>query len=150
MGPVEPAPSPTPVASTTAALSRVMAHLSQGERLIATGGLLVLVVGEFLLGALLGGGGVGITSVLATTTVLVALGLRHSGPAPLLSAQLYGVVLVVLVALVAVPALDSLLATIHTGLGPLGGLDILFLLAYWIGAALMAWGAIVHWRSAAR
>jgi hypothetical protein len=106
-----------------------------------------LVLGDLLIGALLGSGGIGITSVLATTTILVSLYLRYSAPAPLLLAQLYGVVLVVLAALVAVPAL---LSTIHLGFGMVTGLTIVFDLAYWVGAGVMVWGALVHWRSAAR
>ncbi len=147
MAPIPPAPRPSPI---PASLKGFVAQLDQGERLIGAGGLLVLVLGELLIGALLGSGGIGITSVLATTTILVTLYLRHSASAPLLSAQLYGVVLVVPVALVAVPALSDLLSTIHLGFGAMTGLTVVFDLAYWVGAGLMVWGALVHWRSAAR
>lgn len=147
MAPNAPSPRPSPMSTS---LNGLLAQLGQGERLIGAGGLLVLVLGDLLIGDLLGSGGIGITSVLATTTILVALYLRHSASAPLLSAQLYGVVLVVLVALVAVPALSDLLSTIHEGFGTTSGLTVLFDLVYWVGGALMAWGAFVHWRSAAQ
>jgi hypothetical protein len=146
MAPNTPPPTPSPMAG---AMNSLMARMSQGEQFVAIGGLVVLVVAELLLGALLGNGGIGITSVLASTTVLVAIYLRHSARTPLLGAQLYAVVLVVLTALIAVPALDDLLSTLHNGFVGNTGLGVIFELAYWIGAGLMAWGALVHWRATA-
>jgi len=145
MAPNTPPPASSPMAGQ---LNTMMGRLSQGEQLIVIGGLLVLVVGD-LLGALLGAGGIGITTVLASTTVLVAIYLRHSARTPLLGSQLYAVVLVVLTALVAVPALENLLQSLHGLFANESALDVLFAIAYWVGAGLMAWGAYTHWRATA-
>ncbi len=122
-------------------------NLSSAETLIVGGALLMLVLGDLIIGALFGGGGVSITGALAGVVLLITL-LRRSPTGegsqdPILVAGL----VVIIVALEAgqILALPRNLSE-FTGQGVLG---ILYDLCEWVGAALMGLGVWAQWHPTA-
>jgi hypothetical protein len=135
--------------AAAAAMEGMFGSITMAEQFMVAGALLVLVLGEFLFGALLGGGGNFIAAVLASAELILAVWLKNrrtiQWPAS------YGLILSALVLAVAVPVLDDFLFFLHSltqagyNIGGLSGL--LADLSNWAGAVLMSWGAVLYWRS---
>jgi hypothetical protein len=128
-------------------LGTMMAGLSRAEQLMGAGALLALIGGEWLFGALLGGGALAPWVLVATAELLLAIWIRNRRPAVtwILS---YGLVVSALVVSVVTTEFSDLLFTlVRGGLTDSGAATLLAALSAWIGAALMAWGAAEYWRS---
>jgi len=131
-----------------AAMETMFRGFSMAKQFIVGGALLILVVGEFLIGSLLGNGGNGPAVILASAELLLAVWLRNrkniEWPAS------YGLILSALVLAVVVLEFDGFLFWLHDLTAPgggLGGVRFLGDLCDWAGAVLMGWGAVVYWRT---
>ena len=129
-------------------MSGMWASLSSGEKMIASGAALILVVGEWLLAALLAGHGLLISTPIAAAQLLLFVFVMHS-PRQMTWPIPYPVVLAALASVIAVPAVSGLLDTLRNvgELGSLGGSNLLGLIVEWVGAALVAFGAFQVWTS---
>jgi hypothetical protein len=130
-----------------ALVSGMIAGLSRAEQLMVGGALLALVGGEWIFGTLLRGGGVASWVMVASAELMLAVWVKTRRPG--VSWVLpYGLVLSALVVSVVVTEFSDLLAAIAGGqLTSETGVSLLSELCAWVGAAIMAWGAIDHWRS---
>lgn len=146
-------PSQPPAAGSATGSARpgLWASLAPGEKLVVAGAALILVVGEWLLGALAGGHGLLVSTPIAAAQLLLFVTVRHS-PREMTWPIPYAVVLGALATVIVVPAVSGLLETIRniSEIGSLGATDLLGLLVEWAGAALVAWGAFQVWASEPR
>lgn len=145
--PAASSPAAQPANQAMAAMSGMWAGLSRSDQLMAAGALLALVGGDWLFGAILGGGGLLPWVLVTSAELLLAIWIRNRRPNVTWVVS-YGLVVSGLVVSVAVTELSDLLFAIFRG--GLNGQDIESLLAdlcAWGGAALMTWGAIQYWRS---
>ncbi len=131
-----------------AAMSGMWAGLLPGERLVVLGAALILVIGEWLLDALLAGHGLLVSTPIAAAQLLLFVFVMHS-PRQMTWPIPYPVVLAALATVIAVPAVSGLLDTLRVvgDVGSLGAATLLGLLVEWVGAALVAVGAFQVWAS---
>jgi len=123
---------------------RFWASLSMGERIAVAGAALLLVVVDWLLGALLKEGGLYITTELGAAEVLLLVFIRHARPSIAWPLP-YAVLLVGFTVLVVVPTITGFLSTI-VNFGQVGsGMDVVADLLEWVGAAAVAFGAYQVW-----
>jgi hypothetical protein len=145
--PATPQPATQPGQQAMAAMSGMWNGLRRSDQLMAAGALLALVGGDWLFGAILGGGGL-LPWVLVTSAELpLAIWIRNRRPNVTWVVS-YGLVVSGLVVSVAVTEFSDFLFAIFRG--GLNGQDMVSLLAdlcAWGGAVLMTWGAIEYWRS---
>jgi len=123
---------------------RFWASLSMGERIAVAGAALLLVVVDWLLGALLKEGGLYVTTELGAAEVLLLVFIRHARPSIAWPLP-YAVLLAGFAVLIVVPTITSFLGTI-VNFGQVGsGMDVVADLLAWIGAAAVAFGAYQVW-----
>lgn len=141
-------PAPQGGSAMGAVMSGMWTGLLPGERLVVIGAALILVVGEWLLDALLAGHGLLVSTPIAAAQLLLFVFVMHSRrqmtwPIP------YPVVLAALATVIAVPAVSGFLDTLRVvgDVGSLGAATLLGLLVEWVGAALVAVGAFQVWAS---
>ena len=125
---------------------RFWASLSMGERAAVAGAALLLVVVDWLLGALLKEGGLYITTELGAAEILLLVFIRHARPSIAWPLP-YAVLLVGFAVLVVVPTITGFLDTIVNTGGLGGGMDLVADILEWIGAAAVGYGAWQVWRS---
>jgi hypothetical protein len=126
-------------------MSALWASLSRGEQLLVGGAALIFVIGDLLLGRLLGGFGVDSSISIAAALAIVFVYVEHTQPVGLTWPLPYPVVLLVLTVILDVFALDSLLSGLRGGLFGQSTIDVLVSLCVWIGAAVMSVGWYLHW-----
>ena len=125
---------------------RFWASLSMGERLAVAGAALLLVVVDWLLGALLKEGGLYITTELGAAEILLLVFIRHARPAIAWPLP-YAVLLAGFAVLVVVPTITGFLGTL-VNFGQVGsGMDVLADVLAWVGAAVIAFGAYQVWKA---
>ncbi|HEX8024997.1 MAG TPA: hypothetical protein VF484_02215, partial [Candidatus Limnocylindrales bacterium] len=125
---------------------RFWASLSMGERIAVAGAALVLVIVDWLLGALLMVGGLSITTELGAAEIILLVFIRHARPSIAWPLP-YPVLLVGFAVLVVVPTISFFLSTI-VSFGQVGsGTDVLSDVLEWIGAGAVAFGAFQVWKS---
>ncbi len=125
---------------------RFWASLSMGERIAVAGAALLLVVVDWLLGALLKEGGLYITTELGAAEILLLVYVRHARPSMTWPLP-YAVLLVGFAVLVVVPTITGFLDTI-VSFGTVGsGTDVLAQILGWLGAAAVAFGAYQVWKA---
>ncbi len=118
--------------------------LGRGEQLLLAGAALIFVFADILVG-LVTGFTVDTAIVICAVIAIAAIYLRHTSPGTAWPFA-YEVLLLVLTIIVVVFALDDLIASIHTGFFQNEqALDVLSVLAVWVGAALMAIGWWLDW-----
>jgi hypothetical protein len=148
--PAPPPPSPGAVAGAAASAAATMlwSRLSAGERIAIVGAAIIVVIGDWIVGALLNGPGTWISTTIASAELIFFVVVRHSGrsmswPIP------YAIVLAGLAVAIAAPAVSDTLAFLRHLTDParVGALDLLGLVAELVGAALVAWGAFTTWRA---
>ena len=135
--------------AAAAAMEGMFKSFSMAEQFMVGGALLILIVGEFLLGSLFGGGGNFIAVVLASAELILAVWLKNrrniQWPAS------YGLILSALAVAVVIPEFDGFLDWLHSltiaGGGFGGGVTLLAELVDWAGAVLIGWGAVLYWRT---
>ena len=136
--------------AAAAAMEGMFGSITMAEQFMVGGALLALVVGEFLLGSLFGGGGGSISTLLASAELILAVWLKNrrsiQWPAS------YGLILSALALAVVVPESRwlPLLAAQPDHRGwrlNVGGVTLLGELSRWAGAVLMGWGAVLYWRT---
>jgi hypothetical protein len=140
-------PAAQPGQKAMAAMSGMWGGLSRPDQLMAGGALLALVGGDWVFGAILGGGGLLPWVLVTSAELLLAVWIRNRRPNVTWVVS-YGLVVSGLVVSVAVTEFSDLLFGILRG--GLNGANIVSLLAdlcAWGGAVLMTWGAIEYWRS---
>jgi hypothetical protein len=127
-------------------LSRWWASLGAGEKVAVAGAALLLVVVDWLLGALLNEGGLYITTELGAAEVVLLVVIRHARPGIAWPLP-YSVLLAGFSVLIVVPTITGFLGTL-VNFGQVGsGLNVLAHLLEWVGAGLVAYGAWQVWRS---
>lgn len=130
-------------------MNGMWAGLGRGGQLLVAGAALIFV-GADLLGALLGGVGVSSAVSIPAALVLAFVYVDRTGgggswPFP------YPIVQLVLTVIVVVFALEDFIATIKgSTFSQESPLDILILLAVWVGAAAMAVGWWMDWTARRR
>jgi hypothetical protein len=146
-----PAPQPAaeqPAQKAMAAMSGMMAGLSRSDQLMAAGAALALVGGDWLFGAILGGGGLAPWVLVTSAELLLAIWIRNRRPNVNWVVS-YGLIVSGLVASVAVSEFsDFLFAIFRGGLNGADATSLLADLSAWGGAVLMTWGLIEYWRTA--
>jgi len=146
-----PAAAPPPVApqpnAAMTAMRGAWARMSWSDQLLAGGALLALVVGDWLFGAILNGGGLTPWVLVTSAELVLAVWIRNWHPNVNWVVS-YGLVISGLVVSVAVTEFsDFLFAIFRGGLSGAGAMDLLSDLCAWVGAGLMSWGAIEYWRN---
>jgi hypothetical protein len=125
---------------------RFWASLSMGERIAVAGAALLLVIVDWLLGALLKEGGLYVTTELGAAEVILLVFIRHARPSIAWPLP-YAVLLAGFAVLVVVPTITGFLTTI-VSFGTVGsGADVLANILEWIGAAAIAFGAYQVWKA---
>ncbi len=126
--------------------------LSTAESLILGGAALILVVADFLFGAVLGGNAAGVAGVpiwieLPAAEILLVLLLRRARPA-LAWPISYGLILSALIVADVTPVVSDFLRIFRSLNAFLAApiLTLLIELCLWIGSALMVAGVVLYWR----
>jgi hypothetical protein len=129
-----------------AMLTKFWSALSMGERAAVGGAAAVLVIGEWLLGDLLHGSGVSITTALGCAEIILLVYIRWARPSIAWPVP-YTVLLAGFAVLVAVPTISDILFTVSNAGNLGGGVELLSQLVSWIGAGAIAFGAYLIWRA---
>lgn len=142
-------PGLSATASPTAGpdLAAAYRSLTQGEQLILGGALLIVLIADGIGLLLAGAGGVSSTAWIASVFVLVAVLQRATGRVPALGLP-YATVLVILGAIVGLVALHSFVVDVRFFRNP-SVVDLLIRIAFYLGAATVAFGAYVAWKTPA-
>jgi hypothetical protein len=123
-------------------------RLSAGERIAIIGAAIILVVGDWIVGALLNGPGTWISTTIASAELIFIVVVRHSGR-PMSWPISYTIILAGLAVAIAAPAVSDLLAFFRHLTDPsrVGALELVGVVVELVGAALVAWGAFTTWRA---
>lgn len=144
-----PAPVPPPYASAPPVagpdIGGALSRLGQGEILVLAGSVLVLVVAEGIGRLLTNTYGVNTLVWVAALFLIIGIAQRASGRVPLLGLP-YATVIVVLAAIVGVVAVHELLTDLRFFRSP-DAANLLMRLAFYAGAAMVAFGGYVVWRT---
>ncbi|HLX35820.1 MAG TPA: hypothetical protein VKR30_11350 [Candidatus Limnocylindrales bacterium] len=127
-------------------LSRFWASLSMGERLAVGGALFLLVICDWILGDLLRISGLAITQELGAAEIVLLALIRHARPGIAWPLP-YAVLLAGFSVLIVIPTISDFLGTLGD-LGQLaGGTNVLGDVLVWLGAAAVAYGAYLVWKT---
>ena len=120
--------------------------MSTADRLVLGGAVMLLVVGDWFLGAFLGGGAIPVTSELAAAEILVLLAVRYLRPRTRWVVP-YVVILAVLTAAILAPAVYGLLSILRDvrALTASSPVDLLLTVTGWIATALLGAGTWLAW-----
>jgi hypothetical protein len=120
----------------------VLQRLTRSQQFILLGAAITLILGELILGELLGGGGLTTIGILAAEVGLLVLLAGRRGQWPLDPS----IIVAALVTAIVVIAVADVLAVVHDGGDVGGGLGLLVRLCDWVGALLMAIGVYLDWQ----